>query len=275
MERIHAVAVLFSYLPLKRYLMTIQEKFRLDGKVAVITGASKGIGEAMALALGQAGAKVVVSSRKQDAVNEVAEKLKVEGIDAIGVAANAGEKADLENLLKATEKAFGGVDIVINNAATNPVFGPVVQTDEAAFDKIMQVNVKGPFMLSKLAFPIMKQRGGGCIINISSIEGLSPEPFMGMYAVSKAALISLTKVFAREWGAAGIRANVICPGLIQTKFSQGLWANEAILNKIVKELPIARIGQTDEMAGLALYLASEASSYTTGGVFVADGGYTI
>ncbi|MEQ9375443.1 MAG: glucose 1-dehydrogenase [Imperialibacter sp.] len=255
--------------------MTIQEKFRLDGKVAVITGASKGIGEAMALALGQAGAKVVVSSRKQDAVNEVAEKLKAEGIEAIGVAANAGEKADLENLLKATEKAFGGVDIIINNAATNPVFGPVVQTDEAAFDKIMQVNVKGPFMLSKLAFPIMKQSGGGSIINISSIEGLSPEPFMGMYAVSKAALISLTKVFAREWGAAGIRANVICPGLIQTKFSQGLWANEAILNKIVKELPIARIGQTDEMAGLALYLASEASSYTTGGVFVADGGYTI
>ncbi|MEQ9102258.1 MAG: glucose 1-dehydrogenase [Imperialibacter sp.] len=255
--------------------MTIQEKFRLDGKVAVITGASKGIGEAMALALGQAGAKVVVSSRKQEAVNEVAEKLKAEGIEAIGVAANAGDKADLENLLAATEKAFGGVDIVINNAATNPVFGPVVQTDEAAFDKIMQVNVKGPFMLSKLAFPIMKQRGGGSIINISSIEGLSPEPFMGMYAVSKAALISLTKVFAREWGAAGIRANVICPGLIQTKFSQGLWANEAILNKIVKELPIARIGQTDEMAGLALYLASEASSYTTGGVFVADGGYTI
>ena len=255
--------------------MTIQEKFRLDGKVAVITGASKGIGEAMALALGQAGAKVVVSSRKQEAVNEVAEKLKAEGIEAIGVAANAGDKADLENLLAATEKAFGGVDIIINNAATNPVFGPVVQTDEAAFDKIMQVNVKGPFMLSKLAFPIMKQRGGGSIINISSIEGLSPEPFMGMYAVSKAALISLTKVFAREWGAAGIRANVICPGLIQTKFSQGLWANEAILNKIVKELPIARIGQTDEMAGLALYLASEASSYTTGGVFVADGGYTI
>ncbi|MEQ8688503.1 MAG: glucose 1-dehydrogenase [Imperialibacter sp.] len=255
--------------------MTIQEKFRLDGKVAVITGASKGIGEAMALALGQAGAKVVVSSRKQEAVNEVAEKLKAEGIEAIGVAANAGDKADLKNLLAATEKAFGGVDIIINNAATNPVFGPVVQTDEAAFDKIMQVNVKGPFMLSKLAFPIMKQRGGGSIINISSIEGLSPEPFMGMYAVSKAALISLTKVFARECGAAGIRANVICPGLIQTRFSQGLWANEAILNKIVKELPIARIGQTDEMAGLALYLASEASSYTTGGVFVADGGYTI
>jgi dehydrogenase/reductase SDR family member 4 len=255
--------------------MTIQEKFRLDGKIVVITGASKGIGEAMAFALGQAGAKVVVSSRKQDAVNEVAQKLNSEGIEAIGVAANAGEKADLENLLKATEKAFGGVDIVINNAATNPVFGPVVQTDEAAFDKIMQVNVKGPFMLSKLAFPIMKQRGGGSIINISSIEGLRPEPFMGMYAVSKAALISLTKVFAKEWGSAGIRANVICPGLIQTKFSQGLWAKEAIFNKVVKELPIARIGQTDEMAGLALYLASEASSYTTGGVFVADGGYTI
>ncbi len=255
--------------------MNIQEKFQLNGKVAILTGASKGIGEAMALALGQAGAKIVVSSRKQDAVDTVAEMLKSKGIEAIAVAANAGEKADLENLVKETEKAFGGIDIIVNNAATNPFFGPVLQTEESAFDKIMQVNVKGPFMLSKMAFPIMKQRGGGSIINISSIEGISPEPFMGMYAVSKAALISLTKVFAREWGSVGIRANVICPGLIQTKFSQGLWSNEAILNKITKELAIPRIGQSDEISGLALYLASEASSYTTGGVFVADGGYTI
>jgi dehydrogenase/reductase SDR family member 4 len=255
--------------------MRIQDKFRLDGKVAIITGASKGIGEAIARGLGEAGAKIVVSSRKQEAVDEVALQLKNDGIEALGIAANAGEKSDLENLVNETVSSFGGIDIVVNNAATNPVFGPVVQTEESAFDKIMQVNVKGPFMLSKLAFPVMKQRGGGAIINISSIEGLRPEPFMGMYAVSKAALISLTKVFAREWGVAGIRANVICPGLIQTKFSQGLWTNETVMNKITKELPIARIGQSDEMAGLALYLASDASSYTTGGVFVADGGYTI
>lgn len=255
--------------------MNILEKFTLKGKIAVVTGASKGIGEAIAQALGHAGAQVVVSSRKQDALDNVARSLQGQGIDAIGIAANAGEMQDLEKLIQRTVETYGGIDIVVNNAATNPVFGPVLQTDEAAFDKIMQVNVKGPFMLSKLAFPLMKQRGGGSIINISSIEGLSPEPFMGMYAVSKAALISLTKVFAREWGAAGIRANVICPGLIQTKFSQGLWQNEAILTKMIKELPIARIGQPDEMAGLALYLASEASSYTTGGVFVADGGYTI
>ncbi len=255
--------------------MAIHEKFDLSGKVAIITGASKGIGEAIALALGEAGAKVVVSSRKQEAVDEVAHKLSTLGIESIAVAANAGNQADLGKLLKATTDKFGGLDVLVNNAATNPVFGPVYQTDDAAFDKIMQVNVKGPFMLGKMAFHEMKKRGGGSIINISSIEGLSPEPLMGIYAVSKSALISLTKVFAREWGSAGIRANVICPGLIQTKFSQALWSNEAILNKMIKELPIARIGQPDEIAGLALYLASGASSYTTGGVFVADGGYTI
>lgn len=255
--------------------MKIQQKFDLTGKVAVITGASKGIGEAIARALGQAGARVVVSSRKQDAVDDVAHALASEGIEAIGVAANAGEKPHLEQLLKKTISHFGGVDIIVNNAATNPTFGPIVQTEEPAFDKIMQVNVKGPFLLSQLAFPEMKKRGGGSIINISSIEGLRPEPFMGIYAVSKAALISLTKAFARECGNSGVRANVICPGLIKTKFSQPLWSNESIAKKMIAELPIARVGEPDEMAGLALYLASDASSYTTGGVFVADGGYTI
>lgn len=255
--------------------MAILEKFRLDGKVALITGASKGIGEAIVRAYAEAGAKVVVSSRKQAAVDAVAARIRAFGAEALAVAANAGNKEDLENLVKACLDHFGGLDIVVSNAATNPVFGPVFQTDEQAFDKIMQVNVKGPFMLGKLAFNEMKKRGGGSLINISSIEGLTPEPLMGIYAVSKAALISLTKVFAREWGTAGIRANVICPGLIQTKFSQALWSDEKILNKMVKELPISRIGQPDEISGLALYLASDASSYTTGGVFVADGGYTI
>lgn len=255
--------------------MAIQDRFNLDGKVAVITGASKGIGEAIAMAFAEAGASVVVSSRKQQAVDEVAEKLRSAGGEAFAFAANAGKREDLERLVNATCDRYGGIDIVVNNAATNPVFGPVYQTDDSAFDKIMQVNVKGPFMLSNLAFHEMKKRGGGSIINISSIEGLSPEPLMGIYAVSKAALISLTKVFAREWGPAGIRANVICPGLIQTKFSQALWSNENILGKMVKELPVSRIGQPEEIEGMALYLASEAASYTTGGVFVVDGGYTI
>jgi dehydrogenase/reductase SDR family member 4 len=253
----------------------MKEKFDLTGKVALVTGASKGIGEAMAEIFAEAGAQVVVSSRKQDAVSEVANQLTAKGYQATGVACSVGDLAQLRQLVDATVTAYGGVDIVVNNAATNPVFGPVLHTEEAAFDKIMDVNVKAAFELGKMVYPIMQQRGGGSIINISSIGGLMPEPGLGIYSVSKAALVMLTKVMAKEWGAAGIRANVICPGLIQTKFSEALWKNEEMLTKSVRKLPIARIGQPEDIAGLALYLASDASAYTTGGVFSVDGGYVI
>lgn len=255
--------------------MNIKEKFDLTGKVAIVTGASKGIGEYMAMAFAQAGASVVVSSRKQEAVDEVAKSINAQGGQATGIAANTGSIEDLEQLVNKTLEMYGGIDIIVNNAATNPVFGPVINTNEDAFDKIMNVNVKGPFEFAKMAFPSMKKRGGGSIINISSIGGLSPEPFLGIYSVSKSALISLTKVLAKEWGPMGVRANVICPGLIKTKFSQALWSNEPIVDKMTKELPLPRIGQPDEIAGLALFLASDASSYCTGGVYTADGGYTI
>ncbi len=255
--------------------MDIKKKFDLTGKVAIVTGASKGIGEYMANAFAQAGASVAVSSRKQEAVDEVAKSIVEQGGIATGVAANTGSLEELEQLVNKTVELYGGIDIIVNNAATNPVFGPVINTNEDAFDKIMNVNVKGPFEFAKMAFPHMKKRGGGSIINISSIGGLSPEPFLGIYSVSKSALISLTKVLAKEWGPMGVRANVICPGLIKTKFSQALWSNEPIVDKMTKELPLPRIGQPDEMAGLALFLASEASSYCTGGVYTADGGYTI
>ncbi|MEQ9300871.1 MAG: glucose 1-dehydrogenase [Cyclobacteriaceae bacterium] len=255
--------------------MDVKKKFDLTGKVAIVTGASKGIGEYMAIAFAQAGASVVVSSRKQEAVDEVAKSIVDEGGIATGIAANTGSLEELEQLVNKTVELHGGIDIIVNNAATNPVFGPVINTNEDAFDKIMNVNVKGPFEFAKMAFPHMKKRGGGSIINISSIGGLSPEPFLGIYSVSKAALISLTKVLAKEWGPMGVRANVICPGLIKTKFSQALWSNEPIVDKMTKELPLPRIGQPDEIAGLALFLASEASSYCTGGVYTADGGYTI
>lgn len=255
--------------------MDIKKKFDLTGKVAIVTGASKGIGEYMAVAFAQAGASVVVSSRKQEAVDEVAKAIQEQGGQATGIAANTGSLEDLEQLVNKTIETYGGIDIIVNNAATNPVFGPIINTTEDAFDKIMNVNVKGPFEFAKMAFPHMKKRGGGSIINISSIGGLSPEPFLGIYSVSKSALISLTKVLAKEWGPMGVRANVICPGLIKTKFSQALWSNEPIVDKMTKELPLPRIGQPEEMAGLALFLASEASSYCTGGVYTADGGYTI
>ncbi len=247
----------------------------LTNKTAIITGASKGIGAATAFALGRAGANVVISSRKQEAVDALAVKLREEGINCLPQAANAGVVDDLQFLVEKTIEAFGGVDILINNAATNPVFGPLELTEQKAFDKIMAVNLKGPFELAKLVLPLMKKRGGGAIVNISSIGGLSPEPHLGIYSVSKAALISLTKVMAREWGPYHIRANAICPGLIQTKFSEALWNNEQFVHWMMAQTPLGRIGTPEEVAAMVLFLASDASSYTTGAVFTADGGYTI
>lgn len=252
--------------------MPIQDQFKLNGKTAIITGASKGIGKAIAHALADAGANVVVSSRKQEGVEAAAADI---GQGALAVAANAGNTEDLKRLADRTIEEFGGIDIVVNNAAANPVFGPVEETEAWAYDKIMEVNVKGPFELCKLALPSMKERGGGAILNISSVGGLSPEHQLGIYSVSKAALISLTKVMAREWGQYGVRANAICPGLIKTKFSQALWSNEKILKYTLAQLPLPRIGTVEEVAGLALFLASPASAYCTGGVYTADGGYTI
>ncbi len=259
--------------------MTNKNPFSLVGKVAIITGASKGIGEAIAQAYAQAGARVVVNSRKQEAVDEVANAINAEntegGVAAIGVAGQVGNAADCQKIFDAAMSAFGRVDIIVNNAAANPVFGPVEQTDDRAFNKIMEVNVKAPFELAKLCLPVMQANGGGSIVNISSIGGISPENFLGIYSVSKAALISLTKVMAMEWGKYNIRANVICPGLIQTKFSEALWANDKILQHVLNNVPLNRVGQPDEISGLALFLASDSSGYCTGGVFMADGGYLV
>jgi NAD(P)-dependent dehydrogenase (short-subunit alcohol dehydrogenase family) len=251
------------------------EFFSLSNKVAIVTGASKGIGEAIAKFYAAAGAKVIVSSRKIEAVEAIAQSIRNEGGEAIAVACHTGNIADIVNLVDETVKNYGSVDILVNNAATNPVFGPVVNTDEDAFDKIMNVNVKGPFELAKRVYPFMKEKKSGSIINISSVGGLRPEHGLGIYSVSKAALISLTKVMAKEWGEDNIRANVICPGLIKTKFSEALWSNDKIMNMMMKMLPIKRVGTPEEIAALALYLASDASAYSTGSVFTADGGFTI
>ena len=247
----------------------------LEGKVALITGASKGIGEAMAHTFAQYGAKVIVNSRKQDAVDLVAKAIITEGGEAVGIAGQVGSIEDVKSIFEKAMSAYGRIDILVNNAAANPVFGPVELTDERAFNKIMDVNVKAPFELAKLCLPVMQANGGGSIINISSIGGLSPEHFLGIYSVSKAALVSLTQVMAKEWGKHNIRANVICPGLIQTKFSEALWSNDKIIQQMMAQLPLSRVGQPDEIAGLALFLASEASGYCTGSVFTADGGYLI
>ena len=252
----------------------IQPLFQLDNKLAIVTGASKGIGEAMARGLAEFGAKVVISSRKRESVDAVAESFQNDGLEAIAIAANMGNVEEAQTLIDQTVDAYGGIDIIINNAAANPVFGPIQNTEERAFDKILDVNLKGPFELCKKAYPILKQRGGGSIINISSIGGLTPERGIGIYSVSKAGLINLTKVMAQDWGADNIRVNAICPGLIKTKFSEALWGNEPILDRFLQQIPLNRVGTSDDVAGLAVYLASDAAAYCTGGVYLIDGGYT-
>ena len=253
----------------------LQSMFRLDGKVALVSGASKGIGEAMARGLAEFGARVVVSSRKQEAVDAVAEELSTDGLEATAIAANMGSIDDIQSLLDKTVEVYGGLDIIVNNAAANPVFGPVQNTDERAFDKIIDVNLKGPFELCKRAHPIMRRRGGGSIINISSIGGLKPESGIGIYSVSKAAIISLTQAMAQDWGTDGIRVNAICPGLIRTKFSEALWQDQQIHDQFVNRIPLGRIGEPGDIAGLAVYLASDASAYCSGGFYMVDGGYSV
>lgn len=255
--------------------MTANQIFNLQGKVALVTGASKGIGEAIARYLAACGANVVINSRKQQELDTVAESIQAEGGNCIGIAANAGDSTACKTLVAKVVDLLGGIDILVNNAATNPVYGPVVDCEEWAFDKIISINVKAPFELGKLVYPIMKARGGGSIINISSIAALSPDPGLGIYSVSKAALNMLTKVTAKEWGVDRIRVNSICPGLVKTKFSEALWQNEKWLAQFVKHLPIARMGTVEEIAGLALFLASDASAYCTGGIYTADGGITV
>ena len=253
----------------------MKEELNLNDKVAIVTGASKGIGESIVRLFAAHGAKVVVSSRKQAAVDEVAESIRQAGGDAVGIEAHMGKMDSIKALVDKTIEHYGKIDIIVNNAATNPVFGSVENCDEGAFDKIMDVNVKGCFELGKLALPAMKAAGGGSIINMSSIGGLRPEPGLGIYSVSKAALIMLTKVMAKEWGRHNVRANVICPGLIKTKFSEALWKNEKVGEHFMKNLPISRIGTPEDIARLSLFLAADASSYSTGGVFASDGGFLI
>ena len=249
--------------------------FNLKDKVAIITGSSKGIGEAMARALAENGAKVVISSRNQDACEEVSEQFEKDGLVAVGIACHVANDAQRKALVEKTVAQFGGVDILINNAGINPVFGPIEDASEEAFDKLMNVNVKAIWSLSNLCLPEMKKRGGGSVINISSVEGFHPGFGLGLYSVSKAAVIMLTKNQAKEWGRHGIRVNAICPGLVKTKLSEALWTNEKLMAKMEKMLPSGRMAMPEEMAGLAVLLASEAGSYMTGGIYVNDGGYLI
>lgn len=253
--------------------MDLSSLFSLQDKVAIVTGASRGIGFSIAHFFAAAGAKVVINSRNQDRLDEATHKLREKGYEVFGVANNIGYPDDRQNLINQTIEKYGQIDILVNNAATNPIFGPIEETDLNLFDKILDVNVKAPYELSKLSLPFLRQSAAASIINVSSISGLSPEKGLGLYSISKSALISLTKVFAKEWGSFDIRVNAICPGLIKTKFSEVLWSNEAIREKFLADLPLKRIGEEEEIGAMALFLASQASGYTTGAVFTVDGGF--
>ena len=255
--------------------MNTREQFSLEGKVAIITGSSKGIGKAIAKGFAENGAQVVISSRSQEACDEVVKEFVSEGLKAVGIACHIGKSAQRENLVTQTMDAFGRIDILVNNAAINPFFGPLEEIDPLIFDKIMEVNVKAPWSLSNLVLPYLKTNKKGSIINIASVEALTPGAGLGIYSTSKAAMLMLSKTQAKEWGKFGVRVNSICPGLIQTKFSAALWQNEKIVQKIQKAIPSGRMGQPEEMIGLACLLAADAGAYMTGGVYTADGGYMI
>lgn len=250
-------------------------QFNLKGKVAIVTGSSKGIGKAIAKGLAQMGATVVVSSRNQEACDTVVSEFEKEGLKAVGIACHIGKEEQRKNLVDTVVKKLGRIDILVNNAAINPVYGPIENVEPEIFDKIMEVNVKAPWALSNLVLPHMQSNKKGSIINIASVEALTPGFGLGLYSTSKAALLMLTKNQAKEWGQHGVNVNAICPGLIQTKFSAALWTNEKLLGKLEKSIPSGRMGQPEEMIGLACLLASEAGSYMTGGVYTADGGYMI
>ena len=253
--------------------MSTKDLFNLNEKVAIITGASKGIGFAIAEALAEYGAKVILSSRSQGAVDQVAEKIQKKGLKAIGIACHVGDSEQRKQLVEKTIENYGRLDILINNAAINPVHDSLEKMTEAIYDKMMDVNLKATFDLGNLCLPYLKVKKDGAIINIASVEGLRPSFGLGIYSVTKAALIMLTQVQAKEWGKYGIRANAICPGLIQTKLSAGLWKNESLLNQFENQLPAGRMAQPIEITGLAVYLSSSAASYSTGGVYTVDGGY--
>ena len=249
-----------------------KEMLDLTGRVAIVTGGSRGIGEAIALALSEFGAKVVLSSRKIEGLNAVKQKIEAQGGTAVSIPAHMGDIEALRGVVEGALEAFGGIDILVNNAATNPIFGPIMDAEAGAWDKIMDVNLKGVFFLTKAVAKVMMEKGKGSIVNISSEAGVKPTPFLGVYSVSKAGLDMVTKAFALEWGNHGIRVNGIAPGLVKTHFSQALWSNDQIKQIAESRIPRGQMGQTEEIAGIAVFLASDASSFINGQTIIADGG---
>jgi NAD(P)-dependent dehydrogenase (short-subunit alcohol dehydrogenase family) len=248
--------------------------FDLSGKVAVVTGSSRGIGRASAELLAQLGAKVVVSSRKADACEEVARGIREAGGDALVIPCNISRRNEVEGLIDGATKHYGKIDILVCNAAVNPYYGPLLDITDEAFDKIMGSNVKSNVWLCARAIPQMAERGNGSVVIISSIGGLRGSTVIGAYGISKAADFALCRSLAGEWGPKGVRVNCIAPGLVKTDFARALWEDDALLKRRTATTPLRRIGEPHEIAGAVAYLGSNASTFMTGQTIVIDGGVT-
>ena len=252
--------------------MSKKDYFDMSGKVALVTGGSRGIGEAIAKAFANQGATVIVSSRKIDGCERVADEINAAGGSAIAKACHAGNMEDIAAMFDWLDAEYGGLDVLVNNAATSPYYGPVADTDLGAFEKTIEVNFRGPFFMSAKAVKAMQKRGGGSIVNVSSIDGLHPGEWRGIYSMTKAAVISMTQSFAKEYGKDNIRVNALLPGFTDTKMTSVLKEDEEFLKQHTSQFPISRMAQPEEMVGSVLYLASDAGSYTTGTTITVDGG---
>ena len=252
--------------------MPAASRFDLSGRVALVTGGSRGIGAAIAMALAEHGASVVISSRKQDDLEAEAARINAQFPEkATAIAAHSGRPEDLERLVSTTMERFSRIDILVNNAGTNPYMGPVLGAELAAWDKTFEVNLRGVFVLTKLVYEAWMESHGGTVVNIASIGGLRPGIGLGVYNVTKAGVIMLTRQLAREIGGK-VRVNAVAPGLVKTRFAEALWANEAILDRVLASNPMGRIGLPEEVASAVVFLASDAASYVNGEVLVVDGG---
>jgi len=253
----------------------INKLFDLTGKVALVTGASRGIGEQIAKLLAQSGAHVIVSSRKIEGCQTVVDSIIAEGGSAQAIACHIGEMEQIESIFSQISAEHGKLDILVNNAAANPYFGHVLDTDLSAFQKTVDVNIRGYFFMSTIGAKLMKDSGGGAIVNVASINGVIPGDYQGIYSITKAAVISMTKTFAKECAQFNIRVNALLPGGTDTKFASTLVNNPKILEQLMHHVPMKRVAQPEEMAGTVLYLVSNASSYTTGTSINVDGGFLI